>query len=89
MTDALWAIKTLVFEEHKYSLAFYKEALASTKQKLENLDANFVERNELIESIKEAKNTNAPLSKIEKLEKQSFDRTEDYIEFLKKDDILI
>jgi len=27
MADALWAIKTLVYEQHKYSIGFYKEAL--------------------------------------------------------------
>ncbi|MCQ2770575.1 MAG: glycyl radical protein [Clostridia bacterium] len=27
MTDALWAIKTLVYDEHKYSIGFYKEAI--------------------------------------------------------------
>ena len=27
MADAMWAVKTLVYEQHKYTLEFYKEAL--------------------------------------------------------------
>ena len=42
MSDALWAIKTLVFEEHKYTLADFKEAMDNNYG--EPMDAHYAEK---------------------------------------------
>ena len=42
MADAMWAIKTLVYEQHKYSLAFYKEALENNYG--EDMDIHHAEK---------------------------------------------
>ncbi|MBQ0126325.1 MAG: glycyl radical protein, partial [Clostridiales bacterium] len=42
MTDAMWAVKTLVFDEHKYTLADFKEAMDNNFG--EELDAHYAEK---------------------------------------------
>lgn len=42
MADAMWAVKTLVYEQHKYSLAFYKEAMENNYG--EDMDIHHAEK---------------------------------------------
>ena len=42
MADSMWAVKTLVFDQHKYSLADFKEAMDNNYG--EDMDAHFAEK---------------------------------------------
>jgi len=56
MADALWAIKKLVYEEKKYSLAFYKEAIENNYG--EDMDQHHAEKitKDVIKQVVEAGN---------------------------------
>lgn len=57
MADSLWAVKTLVFDEHKYTLADFKEAMDNNYG--EDMDAHYAEKltNTVVRTIYESGKT--------------------------------
>jgi len=64
MTDALWAIKKLVYEEHKYTLEFYKEAIdANYGEDMDVHEAEKLTKKILTEMAKEGQEITESLAK--------------------------